>query len=320
MSETNDDTENTNGEETKTLQEECRESVRFFYDLQQLRVGSHHRTTTGKDRTKLGTKHYESLIVQSRLLKWLEAEALGEVKRILEDVPIYNHWLKHQKGCGPTLAGVIVAEIDIHRAETPSALWKYCGLDVRTCEKCHGSGEVEDEETGVVSWCRSCMGRGNNAARRARGEKAGYNPWLKAKLVKVLGDCLIKANSPWRKHYDDYKHRKANTIVPTCAACGGKGEVVYEKKKSKCRNCEGTGGPAPWGRSDAHRHAAAVRKMVKMFLLELWQEWRKLEGLPVVEPYSEAYLGRTHGDHAGAASVATREPQPQSEPEGAHCP
>jgi hypothetical protein len=284
------------------IKEECREAVRFFYDLQKLRIGSHHRVTTGKDRTKLSEKHYESLIVQSWLLKELEAEALGEVKRILKDVPIYKEWLKEQKGCGPTLSGVIVAEIDIRRAETPSALWKYCGLDVRICDKCHGACEVETDD-GVMKWCEACLGRGGYAARRTRGEKAGYNPWLKAKLVKVLGECLIKANSPWRRHYDEYKHRKANTRVDRCMACAGGGTVVYEKKKTMCKNCGGTGGPAPWGRSDAHRHAAAVRKMVKMFLLGLWKEWRKLEGLPVVEPYAEAYLGRTHGDHAGAGML-----------------
>ena len=44
-------------------------------------------------------------------------------------------------------------------------------------------------------------------------------------------------------------------------------------------------------------------KMVKMFLLGLWQEWRKLKGLPIVEPYAEAYLGRTHGSHAGAGML-----------------
>ena len=49
-----------------------------------------------------------------------------------------------------------------------------------------------------------------------------------------------------------------------------------------------------WGKSDGHRKNAAIRYMVKMFLLDLYKEWRTLEGLPVREPYAEEYLGKRH--------------------------
>ena len=79
----------------------------------------------------------------------------------------------------------------------------------------------------------------------------------------------------------------------------GKKATKKATGKKKCTNCDGTGGPAPWGKSKAHRHNAAMRVMVKAFLLELYKQWRPLEGLPVVPPYAEAVLGRTHGDHGG---------------------
>lgn len=262
--------------------EAIKQSVRFFYDMQKLRIQSSNRTTT--NTVVLDTKHGSHLDDQGDRLSEMERKEMTNIRRLLKTHPLYTEWLKDQRGCGPTLSGVIISEIDITKAGTVSALWKYCGLAV-------------DSRTG-------------RAERMKRGEKAGYNPWLKAKLVKVLGDCLIRANSPWRKFYDDYKLRKQNSLVDQCMLCKGKGvfkskkeaaenEKEAEPKEKKCTNCNGTGGPAPWGQSDAHRHQAAIRYMVKMFLQEMWLVWRTIEELPVTDSYAVAVLGRTHGDHGG---------------------
>jgi len=272
--------------------EAIKQSVRFFYDMQKLRIQSSNRTTT--NTVILDTKHGGHLDDQGDRLSEMERKEMTNIRRLLKTHPLYTQWLKEQKGCGPTLSGVIISEIDITKAPTVSALWSYCGLAV-------------DSKTG-------------KAVRMKRGEKAGYNPWLKAKLVKVLGDCLIRANSPWRKFYDDYKLRKQNTLVDQCMLCKGKGvfkskketseeeKTKTEPKEKKCTNCKGTGGPAPWGQSDAHRHQAAIRYMVKMFLQEMWTVWRTIEELPVTDPYAVAVLGRTHGDHGGMGVVAPAPP------------
>jgi hypothetical protein len=287
--ETNEEAEELTPEERKRM--EMRQAVRFFYDFQKLRIQSSNRS--GTDQVALSRGHLDTLAVQAFLLETLEKKALTNVKNLLKEWPIYNTWLKDQKGCGPTMSGVLLSEIDIRRADTPSAIWSYCGL-------------------AVVD---------GHAQRRKKGEKCGYNPWLKSKVVKVLADCMIKAKSPWREFYDNYKNRKQNQRVDVCMACAGRGRLVFKEdafhgsfeqtgepvqsgdekgKIRKCSNCKGTGGPAPWGKSDAHRHAAAMRYMVKMFLLEFWKEWRNLEELPIVESYAEAYLGRRHGDHGGS--------------------
>lgn len=281
-----------------------REAVRFFYDLQKLRIQSGNRNAT--DEVDLSERDAAFMSSTGDALSQLEKKALGQVKQLLRGVPVYERWLSEQKGCGVTLSGLIVSEIDIARCDNPSKLWRYCGLAV-------------DPSTG-------------RAERAKKGEKLHYSPWLKAKLVHVLGECLIKASSPWRVHYDNYKHRKENQQVPQCMLCEGTGKSRPEPKPGRakrgpgadvaaeatqppaaasrtasCANCGGTGGPAPWGRSKAHRHAAAVRFMVKSFLLELWRNWRELEGLPVLAPYSEAVLGRVHGDHGGAGSQLSAE-------------
>jgi hypothetical protein len=38
--------------------------------------------------------------------------------------------------------------------------------------------------------------------------------------------------------------------------------------------------------------------MIKLFLQDLWREWRALEGLPIVAPYHEDKLGIFHQDDA----------------------
>jgi len=275
----------------KARREKIRRAVRYFYDLQKLRIQSGNRGGKQSDEAPAVLDESDKIFLakQSTGLDTLEKDALKEVKRLLKGVPIYEKWLKDQKGCGVTLSGVLISEIDITKADTSSALWAYAGLHT-------------DPETG-------------SAMRRKKGVKANWNSFLKTKVVKILGDCLIKANSPWRSFYDSYKLRKQNQLVQVCMCCKGEGKAYEEeeteeekakveteakpKKKAKCKNCNGTGGPAPWGRSDAHRHAASIRYMVKMFLLELWKNWRTLEGLPVGETYAEAALGRSHGDHGG---------------------
>lgn len=38
----------------------------------------------------------------------------------------------------------------------------------------------------------------------------------------------------------------------------------------------------------------ALRYMVKRFLVDLYKAWRALEGLPVIQEYSEAVLNMPH--------------------------
>jgi hypothetical protein len=48
------------------------------------------------------------------------------------------------------------------------------------------------------------------------------------------------------------------------------------------------------GKSKKHRHAMAVRYIVKRFLVDFYVAYRTLEGLPVAEEYAKVKLGITH--------------------------
>ena len=107
---------------------------------------------------------------------------------------------------------------------------------------------------------------------RRKGEKADWNHRLRSKLLGVLGDQFVKRpQSTYGRIYRDYKHRLEHH--------------------------------AQWRQTTpGHRHRAAIRYAVKMFLKDLWMEWRLLEGLPVVPDYAAAKLGMAH--HEGLRQAA----------------
>lgn len=92
-----------------------------------------------------------------------------------------------------------------------------------------------------------------------------FNPLVKTKCLGVLGPSFLRAKGPRTQPYYDYKirleqHPEWSKVVP------------------------------------AHRHKAANRYMVKMFLIDLYKAWRRIEGLVVYDPYHEAKLGLKHDD------------------------
>ena len=329
-------------ETTEMLREKLKNAVRFFYDLQRLRIQSDSRADkkAKKAEAHLDEADKRFLSRTSDGLEKLEKEALKEVGRLVQDIPIYKEFLSPIDGVAETMGGLLCAEVDIVKCETVSKLWAWCGLAV-----------VEEDGRGV-------------AAHPVRGEKLHYNPLMKSKMLGVLGECLIKVCSldaggyhknipirgpdgkilkepdpedptkkvtvtrrvpwegetPYRKYYDEYKHRKENTMVDQCMGCRGTGKVSRVDRDSeveqgakkprgqvKCPNCNGTGGPAPWGACAKHRHRAAIRYMVKRLLADMWVAWRTLEGLSVRPPYAEEYLKRVH--HGPDTQQAWRQAQ-----------
>jgi hypothetical protein len=172
----------------------------------------------------------------------------------LDGVPIWTQYLSKQKGIGRAMAGVIISELDPAKAERPSDFWAYAGLDVAP----DGRGRSKRKEHLIERTYRDAKGKEQTRL------SVTYNPFLKTKLIGVLGPSFLRSRSPWREVYDGYKHR-----------------------------LEHRPDTAEW--TPGHRHAAAIRYMVKMFLLNLHLRWRELEGLPVSNSYAEARLGIVHG-------------------------
>lgn len=162
----------------------------------------------------------------------MEEELDDRIRALTEGIDIIEV-MEGVRGVGKLTAAKIVAYIDIHRADTISALWRYAGYGVR------------DDGT---------------RDRHVAGEISVFNKNLKREC-RLLATGLMRANSPYRKIYDDARE-------------------YYDANRPD------------W--TAAHKHNAALRKMIKMFLAHLWLVWREFEGLPTREPYVSEKLGHTH--------------------------
>lgn len=183
-----------------------------------------------------------------------EKKHFRRLTSVLEEFPIYVEFLEPIKGIGPAMAGVIISEIDISKAQYPSSLWKYAGLDVAP----DGKGRSRKAEH-LIDRVYT-----NKDGEEATRKSITFNPFLKTKLVGVLAGSFLKATpNPYRDIYDGYKHRLEQH-------------------------------PAHIEKSKGQRHNMAMRYMIKMFLINLHMKWRALEGLPVSLPYHEAKLGIQH--------------------------
>jgi len=203
----------------------------------------------------------------------LEEAADKDIAKLVKDMPIVKRMTK-VKGIGPMLAAKLVSMIDIERADTVSALWKYSGF---------GLGEYWIDEQGKIiaprdgwKWKVNPQGQKEKIQVTANpkpewrlvshrdvnipGWCAVSNATLK-KTCYLIASSFLKSNSPYRKVYDDAR-------------------AYYSANRPD------------W--TEAHRHNAALRKMGKMFLSHLWLTWRQLEGLPITYPYAHERLGHQH--------------------------
>lgn len=110
--------------------------------------------------------------------------------------------------------------------------------------------------------------------KRVAGEKLDYSPSMKTLCWKI-GESFVKSKGKYREIYNssrEFYDRKFPTKV-----LGG--EKVVKGKKIK------------WYKyTDGHKYAMAKRRTVKLFLSDMWLEWRVMENLPISVPYAHRGL------------------------------
>lgn len=170
--------------------------------------------------------------------------------------------------------------LGIERLPTPSALWKYSGMDV-------------DPATG-------------RAPKRASGTKLGFNQELRTMLYR-LSTAFIKVDGVWRARYDRAREeieakaaQQGKKLVPTpkgrlCPQCAV--EVSGKGVKGTLRSCPTCGSKLALKEEPpgilyiGHVYQMALREMIKDWEVCLWLVWRQALGLPITQPYSVTHLG-----------------------------
>ena len=203
-----------------------------------------------------------------------EKEVEKKLIDVLRRMPIYTEYLEGVKGVGTVAAAHICGSFDIYEARTVSKMWQYCGLNPSMVR---GKKRVERKDGGFDIIITDTMIRGD---KMTPGFVAPFNKGLRTALLGVMADGFIKCqNSYALEYYYPMKARleQSENTVEEIRKAGAKAETI-EWKEAKA----------------AHRHRAAMRYMIKMFVKDLYSVWRPMHGLDVRVPYAEEYLGKKH--------------------------
>lgn len=194
---------------------------------------------------------YEMMVTYMDLLE-REKNIQKAITVHIEEYPIYTEWLKNIRGMGPVISAIIVGYFDIYRAKYCSSFTKYSGLDT-----------VVDAETGNVRARKmkdTVMREYTNKKGEVEEKKSlTYNPFVKTKMLGVLSSTFIKCKSDYATFFYTKMIRLNND--PTKANL---------KKAQKVKICN--------------------RYMINKFYKDLFNEWRRIEGLPVPKSYEEEFL------------------------------
>ncbi|HJP86776.1 MAG TPA: transposase, partial [Gemmatimonadaceae bacterium] len=187
----------------------------------------------------------------------------------IESHPAWQ-WMSDQRGVGELLAARLLSRLDVSRARTPSAFWAYCGLatipgTAYECPRCKlevaiPAGYKLRETHFTRAGSRLCSGhleliQGDATRVAPRRSMAGGRNSYDAHARKscyLIGISMLRCGSDYRAHYDAERAR-----------------LAIERP----------------GWTAKRSHLAALRKMEKIFLRDLWLAWRKAVGLAVVRPY-----------------------------------
>jgi hypothetical protein len=193
-----------------------------------------------------------------------------ELRGAVEEHPAWQ-WLEQQRGIGHLLAARLLSRLDITRAKTPSAFWAYCGLATvpgitYRCPKCgleigYPIGYRVNGTHQARTGSKACKGelllvtdqRSTRVAprRTLAGGRTTYDAQAR-KSCYLIGVSLLRTRSDYRSYYDAERER-------------------FDELRA--------------GWTPKRCHLAALRKMEKAFLRDLWLAWRRAVNLPAMQPY-----------------------------------
>ena len=285
---------------------------------------SYKRITDGiADVTKRPTYEFDGLISSFTELRMVdhyirldleEGRIKRDIKDALEGIPIWEEFLKDVTGVGPTMAGVLISELDPHKAPYPVSFWTYCGLDTvsvwylveeegRTLEKPKPvSKEASDVyEAEMNKWLEVIETKENelmavdedgNAVRVYKLITKGRSRRREHMVEKEYEDSEGNVKTRMSLSYNPFiKSKLMGVLASSFLRTGSEYREHYDRYRNRIEN-----DPHHEDKTKAHIHQMSLRYMVKEFLKHLHLKWRDVVGLPVPPPYHVAKQnGNDHG-------------------------
>ena len=212
-------------------------------------------------------------------LKDIEADFQKDMERHLKELPIWNEFLKHIRGIGPTLAAKLLA-FELDPKKNLTAWNAFFGLTphywIGICEKGHKRMYAKDplvcqvrvrEEDSEDRYATTPCNCGivekehitGEAPRRKAGHHSFWNPRART-LTYLISKQFLLGGRFYKEQYYKFKDREKETRPDV---------------------------------SDGRRHNSAMRKTVQLFLAHLYQATNELQGLTPRIPYSFEYLNHS---------------------------
>ena len=237
---------------------EARYLVDSYYGMQMGRIRANNQiralTQSGEPHESIAWLSTESRVLEESVKRTLGAYSANH--------PVGKR-MRTVVGVGPVISAGLLAHIDITRAPTAGAIWRYAGLDPTS------------------EW--------------KKGEKRPHNASLKT-LCWKLGESFVKVCNHKDAVYGKiYQERKEVELVKNEAgAFADQAAAKLEKfkigKTTDAYKAYSIGKLPP-----AHIHARAKRVAVKMFLSHLHQVWYEIEfGKKAPVPYVFEFADKEH--------------------------
>ncbi len=238
--------------------EEARYLVDSYYQMQDDRIRANNRARSMDESEE-----------PNAVISWLagQSEGLeGQIKLCLQryvSAHPMGEWLISIKGIGVVLAAGLLAHIDITKAQTAGAIWRYAGYDPTS----------KWEKGQIRPW---------NASLKVLCWKVGCS------FVKVSGydDAFYGQLYQQRKQYEVDRNESGQNAE----AAKEKLETTKIGKTTDAYKAYIIGKLPP-----AHVDARARRWVVKIFLAHFFEAWyEKHHEKPAPLPYPEAHLQHVH--------------------------
>lgn len=144
-----------------------------------------------------------------------DADRLGRaIERELRRVPLYTEFLSKVQGCGPVIAGYIVAMVDFSKCVKPSALKRYCGFavfDGKREQPTKGQKLHYNKEMKTRLYQMFMMGI-RMAGSRSSAESKYMRVWTEKKETLVAMRGLGTTDNKSNGWCDDTARRKATDV------------------------------------------------------------------------------------------------------------
>jgi hypothetical protein len=302
------------------LTNDLREAVRLM-GRQQARylVSTYYRRQEDRVREAARSRELEEAEEPTHIIDWLGGLDGTMERTIRAALGAYaerfdvGRWSLEQRGVGPIIAAGLLAHVDIGRAKTVSALWRFAGLDPSVrwigrqgAKKAIESLGLQDKNAGAkvsnkdVARAAALLNRQVETIRRDAtvGEKITVGSLTKAmarppwnsdlkKLCWHIGQCISRSKNRPDSFYGPilearWQREKARNEAGEFAETAAQELKAKRYSRDKSAYKTMTAGRLPDGRINAR----ATRWITKLFLSH-WHTvaWETMTGTPARAPF-----------------------------------